>query len=123
MIFLMFANVDWELLYTFSTLAGATIAYPLSSQQQHIYPLLLLTVVYAPFHEIVMGWFHLPLEDMIDNQPSTKNVSATQVSFRSAFERALEERCCKREKIRDCTTDISESSDDKGDKVDNQSIA
>ena len=39
---LMFSNLDWELLYTYSLLSAASITYPLSFQSQYVYMLVIL---------------------------------------------------------------------------------
>ena len=76
---MMFANLDWELLYTYSLLAGASIAYSLSYQRQYTYALLLLPIIYGPLHEKVAERFGIPLEDtMAGNNPAEKNVSESQ---------------------------------------------
>ena len=48
---LMFSNLDWELLYTYSLLSAASITYPLSFQSQYVYMLVILPILYGPFHE------------------------------------------------------------------------
>ena len=76
---MMFANLDWELLNTYSLLAGASIAYSLSYQRQYTYALLLLPIIYGPLHEKVAERFGIPFEDtMAGNNPAEKNVSESQ---------------------------------------------
>lgn len=89
LVLLMFANIDWELLYTYSLLAGATMTYTWSYQQQYLYFLLLLPILYAPFHEKVYTCFKMPLEDTIANEPSTKNITEAQKELRSVFEKVI----------------------------------
>ncbi len=82
---LMFANIDFELAYTFSIIAGGASGYTMSFQSQYIWSLLLLVVLYAPFHEKVAGYFGLPLEDTLgNNKPSEKNITKEQKQLRGA---------------------------------------
>lgn len=75
----MFANVDWELAYTYSLIAGAAITYPLSAQDVHIYFTLAAPIVYAPFHEKIIEQFgkkcNWTEEDTLaGNKPTEKNI-------------------------------------------------
>merc|ERR1712176_1238906 len=72
---LMFSDLDWELLYTYAILAAASITYPLSLQAQYVYVLVLLPILYGPFHEKFCETFGFPLEDTAGgNVPSKKNI-------------------------------------------------
>lgn len=80
---MMFSNLDWELAYTYSLLAGASVSYSLSSQPQYVYLLLLLPILYGPFHEKGAQWFDIPLEDTLaGNKPSAKNITDTTKRLR-----------------------------------------
>jgi hypothetical protein len=46
---LSFAQIDFELLYTYSITAAGAINYPLSNQSLYVYLLVLLPLLYAPF--------------------------------------------------------------------------
>ena len=71
---LMFSNLDWELLYTYSLLSAASITYPLSFQRQYVYMLVILPILYGPFHEKTSERFGFPMEDTAGgNVPSKKN--------------------------------------------------
>ena len=71
---LMFSNLDWELLYTYSLLSAASITYPLSFQSQYVYMLVILPILYGPFHEKISERFGFPIEDTAGgNVPSEKN--------------------------------------------------
>ncbi len=71
---LMFSDLDWELLYTYSLLSAASITYPLSFQRQYVYMLVILPILYGPFHETISQRFGFPIEDTAGgNVPSKKN--------------------------------------------------
>lgn len=105
LVLLMFASIDWELIYTFSLIAGASLTYSLSLQQHYVYALLLFPIVYAPFHEKVSTWLNVPLEDTLDNNiPSDKNITNVQKEFRMYFEKVTGS-CTIKKKVMPSTTD------------------
>ena len=71
-----FSKIDWELNYTYSILAAAATAYPLSQQRPVVYTLLAMPVLYGPFHERVCRWLGWDPEDTLGgNMPSNKNLA------------------------------------------------
>jgi hypothetical protein len=62
---LCMTNIDWCLLYTYSILAAAFTAYPLSGQPGWVYVVAGLPILYSPFHEYVCDKFGWEEEDML----------------------------------------------------------
>jgi hypothetical protein len=82
--FLMFADIDHELAYTYSIIAAASTTYPLTAQNSKIYYMLATPIVYGPFHEKFCKWFGWEQEDTIGgNVPSRKNVTELTVNLRT----------------------------------------
>jgi hypothetical protein len=72
-ILLLFAQIDWELIYTYSIIAAAATTYPLSAQDPHIFLMLLCPLVYAPFHEKFCKWFGMEEEDTLGGNVPNRN--------------------------------------------------
>ena len=64
----MYANIDHDFAYTFSMLAGAAVVYTFSYKEEYVWTVLLLVVLYSPFHELLIGWFGFPIEDTSTHQ-------------------------------------------------------
>jgi len=106
LVLLMFATIDWELVYTFSLIAGASLTYSLSLQQHYVYVLLFFPVVYAPFHETISTCLNVPLEDTLGNNvPSDKNITDAQKELRIYFENVTGGRFTIKKKVTPTTDD------------------
>lgn len=82
----MFSKIDWELNYTYSIIAAASVSYPMSNQGKWVYLLPIAPLFYGPFHERVchrMGW---EIEDVLGgNQPAKKNIRASTSKLRASL--------------------------------------
>jgi hypothetical protein len=86
-VFLSFAHIDFELLYTYGITAAGAVSYPLSNQSTYVYLVGLLPLLYAPFHEQFVIWFAeygFTEEDEIGgNTPAQKHITLYQAKLRS----------------------------------------
>lgn len=73
--FLLYAAVDFELLYTFVILAAAATSYPLSDQLPAVYVLIPASLLYAPFHERFFGLLGVDTTDMAAHIDAKGNVA------------------------------------------------
>ena len=70
--------IDWELLYTYVILAAGYAVYPATKQSEYvIFFLVVIPVLYGPFHERLAYLFGYGVEDELgENRTGTKNIKA-----------------------------------------------
>lgn len=84
LIILAVAKIDWELIFTYSIVSAPSVVYPMTNQPSFIYYLvMILPILYAPFHERVCYFYGWETEDTLKgNKPAEKNISNVRRGLR-----------------------------------------
>ena len=82
-------KLDWALNYTYSILAAAAISYPLTMQDPLVYWMLVLPVLYGPFHERICRWFGWVVEDDITGTHQPKDLHMHEKTVKTTARMSL----------------------------------